>query len=472
MARVTSTDGGLAQGLARQWAQRIEQGLLLPGGRLPSVRDGARQLGVSAFTIVAAYDRLQALGLIEARHKRGFFVRERPAPLPRQGAARSGQSVLPYDSLTLMRSLMTSDETPSSAHGTLPVSWLDASLIRQALREASGPGHDALLLRYGQPQGDPVLREALAQRMADVGVHASTEQVLTTVGATHALDLIAHTLAQPGDAVLVDDPGWPIEYARLTQAGLRLLPVPRGPNGPDLGVLSRLAQQHRPRLYVTVSVLHNPTGHSLSLAQAHEVLRATENTGAPRCWVVEDDTYAAFAPAHLPRLSALDGLRRTLYVTGYAKVLGAGLRVGCVAGPLEAIERLTERKMVQQLASSPITERALALLLHRGGLRRHAERLNQRLESARTRCRRWADQVGCSFSGVPAGLFGWLETGVDSERLAQALANQGVRAAPECLFHPDRRSGTHLRVNFVGAQSLTFWRALGHQREVLLKGEP
>lgn len=467
MVSVTHTDGGLAQRLAQDWARRIEHGLLLPGARLPSVREGAKLQGVSPSTLVAAYDRLQAQGLVEARHKRGFFVREQRGPVARPATAPVTTVTAPYDSLTLMRSLMNSEATPSPAHGTLPMEWLDAALIRRALREATGPGHDALLLRYGDPQGDVELREALAHRLADVGVHASPAQVLTTVGATHALDLIAHTLAEPGDAVLVDDPGWPIEYARLAQAGLRLLPVPRTAQGPDLAVLARLAQQHRPRLYVTVSVLHNPTGQSLSLAQAHEVLRATEAAGPGRCWVVEDDTYAGFAPPHLPRLSALDGLRRTLYVTGYAKVLGAGLRVGCVAGPSEAIERLCARKMVQQLASSPITERALALLLQRGGLRRHTERLNERLEGARTRCRRLAEQAGCAFSGPPAGLFGWLDTGVDSERLAQALALDGFRTAPECLFHPDRRGGTHMRVNFVGAQAPGFWRALSARRQEL-----
>ena len=324
---------GRAEGLAQTLTLRIDQRLLLPGARLPSVREAARLHGLSPSTVVAAYDRLQAQGLVEARAQRGFFVRETRqagATAPRSPArtpAATGPA--PFDSLTLIRSLLRSEQQDSPAHGTLPLSWLDAAPLRQALRAVLAPGQDALLLRYADPAGDPELRSVLAARLADIGVQAGPDQLLTTVGATQALDLIAHSLAQPGDAVLVDEPGWPIEYARLTQAGLRLLPVARGAQGPDLAQMAELIRQHRPRLYVTVSVLHNPTGHCLSLAQAHEVLRLCEGGDT---LIVEDDTYAAFAPAHSPRLAALDGLRRTLYVSGFAKILGAGLRVGYVAG--------------------------------------------------------------------------------------------------------------------------------------------
>ncbi len=465
----TSTDTGLAARIAADWAQRIEQRLLLPGARLPSVREGARQLGVSPFTVVAAYDRLQAQGLVEARLKRGYFVREPRAPGSRRAVAAPAAAApaAPFDSLTLMRSLMDSQQGVGPAHGTLPPAYFDADLVRRAVREALAEDPDAVLLRYGLPEGDPLLRELLGQRLADLGIQAGASQIVSTVGATHALDLIAQTLAQPGDCVLVDDPGWPVEFARLVNAGLRLLPVPRGRNGqsgPDLEVLAQLVKTHRPRLYVTVSVLHNPTGHSLSLAQAHELLRLTEPAGT---LLVEDDTYAAFAPSHLPRLSALDQLQRTLYVSGFSKLLGAGLRVGFVAGPQALIDRLAARKLVQQLCSPPLTERAVAHLLQRGGLRRHAERVNDRLETARARCQKLAEQAGCRFSAPPAGLFGWLDTGVDSDALARRLAALGQRLAPERLFSPTRRSGPHLRINFAAAQDPRFWKLLAEQRDAL-----
>jgi len=163
-------------------------------------------------------------------------------------------------------------------------------------------------------------------------------------------------------------------------------------------------------------------------------------------------------------LAALDGLKRTLYVSGFSKMLGAGLRVGYVAGPEVLIERLAARKLVQQLCSPPITERAVAQLLQRGGLRRHAERVNEKLQTARTRCQKLAEAAGCRFAAPPAGLFGWVDTGVDTERLAQQLSAQGYRIAPERLFSPTRRSGPHMRVNFAASGDARFWRALEHTR--------
>ena len=143
---------------------------------------------------------------------------------------------------------------------------------------------------------------------------AAPQQIVTTIGATQALDVVTRTLLRAGDAVLVDEPGWAVEYARLAALGMRVLPVPRGEDGPDL---ARDAAADRgataPRLYVTVSVLHNPTGASLSLHRAHQLLRLAE---AHDLHIVEDDTYAHLAPAHLPRLAALDGLQRTLLHLG------------------------------------------------------------------------------------------------------------------------------------------------------------
>ena len=116
----------------------------------------------------------------------------------------------------------------------------------------------------------------LARRLSGLNVPGRPARIMSTVGATHALDIVSRTLLQPGDAVLVDEPGWAVEFARLTRAGMRLLPVPRGADGPDLAVMEALLKAHRPRLYVTVSVLHNPTGASLSLQSAHKVLQLAQ----------------------------------------------------------------------------------------------------------------------------------------------------------------------------------------------------
>jgi len=455
----------LAQQLALRFAERIQQRLLLPGARLPSVRECARHHGVSPYTVVAAYDQLLASGMLEARKQRGFFVRDlrdarphakQPAPSPAGNA--------PIDASALIRGMFQADARHAPGLGTLPGDWLDLPMLQSAMRRVVSQSEepDQLALQYGEPGGDPRLRAALARRLEDIGVHAAPEQIVSTVGATHALDLITRSLLSPGDAVLVDDPGWAIEYARLSQAGMRLLPVPRGQQGPDMDVMARLIEEHRPRMYVTVSVLHNPTGHSLSLASAHQILKLAE---AADLMIVEDDTYAFLAPNHAPRLSALDGLKRTLYVSGFSKILTPAWRVGYVAASADKVHQLTELKLLSTLTTSPMMDRAVAICLEQGQLRRHAERVITRLDAARQRVVRLAEEAGCEFVTPPQGLFGWLEVGMDTERLAQRMLDAGWLIAPGLLFSPTRRAGTLMRINFATSQDARFWRLLQQLRE-------
>ena len=482
----------LAEQLAGHYAARIRQRLLLPGARLPSVRESARRHRVSPSTVVAAYDQLLAQGLAEARRQRGFFVREADtmtpratvatSPEPQESAARlaiTTETSLrrpatplrppPVDATALIRGMFAADgQHPAPGLGTLPAEWLDAAMLQTALRRVMSPARSASdmhlpssYLSYGEPAGDTRLRHALAQRLADFGVPATPGQIVTANGATHALDIVSRALLSPGDAVLVDEPGWSVEFARLTQLGMRLLPVPRGIDGPDLAAMAALAKAHQPRVYVTCSVLHNPTGVSLSLASAHQVLRLAEQHDFR---IVEDDTYAHLAPAHAPRLAALDGLRRTIYVSGFAKILAPGWRVGFLAAPPDLVERLVDVKLLGTLTTPALLEQAVAVCLEQGWLRRHADRVIARLGAARTRSVRLALAAGCRFATPPAGLFGWVDTGVDTERLATDMLDDGWLLAPGTVFHPGRRPSTLMRINFATTQDARFWRGFEKAR--------
>jgi DNA-binding transcriptional MocR family regulator len=452
----------LAEQLAAHFAERIRQRALPPGARLPSVRECARRHALSPSTVVAGYDRLLAAGLVESRRQRGFFVREAAAD---SRAARSDAAndetrpPLPVSATTLIRGMFQPPGArPMPGLGTLPVDWLDAPMLAGALHKVSrGEAFSDCSLRYGEPAGDARLRQALSVKLAEFGVSAAPEQIVTTVGATQALDIVTRSLLRAGDAVLVDEPGWAVEYARLAALGMHVLPVPRGDEGPDLDVMQRLIDAHRPRLYVTVSVLHNPTGASLSLHRAHQLLRLAE---AHELHVVEDDTYAHLAPPHLPRLAALDGLQRTFYISGFSKILAPNWRVGYLAAPRAWVDRLVDTKLLTTLTTPALTERALAHCLEQGLLRRHVERVTQRLDAARARTVRAAESHGFRFAAPPRGLFGWVDAGCDTEALARAMLDRGWLIAPGALFHAVPRPTTLMRVNFATTQDAGFWREL------------
>jgi DNA-binding transcriptional MocR family regulator len=275
------------------------------------------------------------------------------------------------------------------------------------------------------------------------------------VGATHALDVVSRTLLRAGDCVMVEEPGWAVEFARLDALGMRILPVPRTERGPDLEVMAKLCELHAPKLFVSVSVLHNPTGYCLTPGAAHRVVQLANQHGFH---IVEDDTYSHLAPDSATRLCALDGLQRTIYVSGFAKILAPNWRVGFMAAPPDIYERLLDTKLLSTLTTPALLEKALAWCIDQGQLRRHAERIRTRLDLARARSVKLALHAGCRFVAEPAGLFGWVDTGVDTDALAQRMLDQGYLLAPGGLFHARREPSTLMRINFATTQEATFWR--------------
>ena len=415
----------LTEQLASRFAERIRSRLLAPGARLPSLRLCARQQGVSVSTVVAAYDQLQAQGLVVAQKNSGFFVRDaafnasnrplaqvKPAQTAIENIAtrESGAAVTsaagalpddveahprelrgwiqpraaPVDATALIRGMFQQvSAQPQPGMGVFPPDWLETAFMATAVRKVtSAKALGDYSLQYGEPKGDSGLRRALSQKLGAINVQAGPEQIITTVGATHALDIVSRTLLRAGDCVMVEEPGWAVEFARLAAMGMRILPVPRRADGPDLDVMAQYCQLHQPKLFVSVSVFHNPTGYCITPGSAHRVLKLAQQHNFH---IVEDDTYSHLAPEHATRLCAMDGLQRTIYVSGFAKILAPGWRVGCLAAPPDRVERLLDTTLLATLTTPALLEKALAWCIDQGQLRRHAERIRTRLAQARGR---------------------------------------------------------------------------------------
>jgi DNA-binding transcriptional MocR family regulator len=455
--------------LCARFTERIRNHLLAPGVRLPSVRLCAEQQGVSVSTVVAAYDQLQAQGLVVAHRNRGFFVRDSPSNMPPAAVDKAQQAIKniansPVDAAALIRAMFHPvSSKPQPGMGVFPPDWLETRFMPAAIRKVTGAGAlRELSLQYGEPLGDGGLRRALSQRLGALNVHAGLEQIITTVGATHALDIISRTLLRPGDCVMVEEPGWAVEFARLNALGMRILPVPRSAAGPDLELMAQYCQLHSPKLFVSVSVFHNPTGYCLTPGSAHRVLQLASQHDFH---IAEDDTYSHLAPDHATRLCALDGLQRTIYVSGFSKILAPGWRVGFLAAPPDLVERLLNTKLLATLSTPALFEKALAWCIDQGQIRRHAERIRNRLDQARGRSVKLALAHGCTFAAEPAGLFGWVDTGVDTDALAQRMLDEDYLIAPGALFHAVRKPSTLMRINFATTQDAAFWKVFARMRE-------
>ena len=326
----TERNGTLVESVMAEIRQRIAARVLTPGARLPSIRAFAGTMNVSKSTVVEAYERLAAEGAIRSRPGSGFYAAGPLAPLSlAEIAPRLDRAV---DPLWISRqSLEAGEEVLKPGCGWLPASWMPEAAMRRALR-AAARADDAMLADYATPLGLPALRQLLARRMAEHGIEASPEQIMLTESGTQAIDLLCRFLLEPGDAVLVDDPCYFNFHALLRAHRAKVVGVPYTPTGPDIEQFARALAEHRPRLYITNSALHNPTGAVLSPLTAHRLLKLADQHGLT---IVEDDIFADFEHSPAPRLAAFDGLERVVHIGSFSKTLSASQRrmAGSTASP-------------------------------------------------------------------------------------------------------------------------------------------
>jgi DNA-binding transcriptional MocR family regulator len=466
MPALLSRDSGepLADQIFRAVSARIDDKQLRVGSRMPSIRRFASDHGVSPFTVVASYDRLVAQGYLESRRGAGFFVRER-APLNTalrragQGAAAVEERAL--DVVWLIRHMFRQmPGQPSSAAGVLPTAWLDGTGVANALRAVSRQ-NSSVLLNYATPQGYAPLREQLQRKLAELEIAAAPDQFVTTLGVTQGLDLVAREFCRPGDTVFVDDPAWFLMFGSFAAMGLKVVGIRRQADGPDLAQLEALAALHQPRLYIIVSVLHNPSSTSLSAAKAFQILRIAERHDIT---LVEDDIYCDLHPGGAQpatRLAALDQLQRVIYLGGFSKSLAANLRVGFIAASNETVQRLADRKMLATLSTSDLGERVVYKILSEGVYRKHLDRIRARLDAVRPQVLRRAESLGMTLEPAPtAGMFAWADCGRDTNVLAARAMDEGLLLAPGSLFSPDQLPSTKLRLNVAALEDDEAWRGL------------
>jgi DNA-binding transcriptional MocR family regulator len=433
----------IVAGIKRQ----IDDRHLRPGAKLPSIRNFAESYNISRFTVVAAYDRLVAMGYLQSRRGAGFYAAAGPLSMPATRPAPSEDHKRNEQLVWLIRNLLEADENTVLAGGPwLPNSWLDEAGLRQSLNVLARK-NGAHLLEYGHPFGYLPLREHFALMLNGLGIAANSNQILLTQGTSQALELLIRYLLKPGDAALVDDPGYYNMFGNLRLNGIQMLAVPRNPDGPDVAVLERLATAHRPKVYFTQSVIQNPTGTDMSPHVAFKVLQAAERHNFT---VVEDDIFCDLQVKPTPRLATLDQLSRVIYVRSFSKTLSGSLRVGFVACAQDVANELADLKMLTSITTSQFTERLIYLMLVDGHYRKYLSRLHERLGEARGTVVRAFEHIGLELFVEPAdGMFVWARFPhiEDSLALAETSRRDGIMLAPGSVFRPHLERSPWMRFN-------------------------
>ena len=401
---------------------------------------------VSPATVVEAYDRLAAEGVIRARRGSGFYVADKALPpLALTGEPRLPRAVDPF--WVSRQSLDADATTLTPGCGWLPSDWMPQDALRRAVR-ALARGDGAALTDYSATRGSTALRRVLQARLAGIGIDTSSEQILLTSSGTQAIDLICRMLLRPGDAVLVDDPCYFNFLALLRAHQARIVSVPVTPTGPDIARFEAVLAAERPRLYITNSGLHNPTGATLSLQTAHRLLNAA---AAHDMVIIEDDIYGDFEPEPSPRLAALDGLQRVILIGSFSKTLSASVRSGYIAARPDWIEPLIDLQIATGFGGpGQFAAETLAQVLTGGSYRKHIEELRSRLARTRPRVAARLQRLGITPWLVPHGGFQlWcsLPEGCTAIEVAQSALEHNVVLAPGDVFSAAQSAATMMRFN-------------------------
>lgn len=429
-------DGWRASGVTgyRALADRVRllvlDGRLPLGTRLPAERDLAAHLGVSRTTVAAAYAELRDSGHLDSRRGSGSTVR-----LP---GRRRAPALLPGvdggpDLLDLTKAALPADdgvaEAARRAAAGLPA-YLDDS------------GYDLV--------GRPVLREAVAEHYRRRGLPTTADQVVVTLGAQHAIALLARVLVTRGERALVEAPGYPHAYEALRQAGARLTPVSvTVEDGWDEPGLLQALRRGSPAVAYLQPDFHNPTGASMPPAQRTRVLEAAAAEGTV---VVADETMAGLAtepapPGGRPLPMAAHG--PAVLVGSVGKSLWGGLRVGWIRAERPLLDRVVRARSAGDLGTPLLDQLVTAELL--GDLDGVLERRRHQLRHGRDRV---VAGLRAAFPGwtVPSpagGLSTWVGLGAPvSSPLVLAARREGVLLAAGPVFGTDGAFERHLRVPY------------------------
>lgn len=451
--------------LASRIAHAIDEGLLIPGKRLPAIRAAALEYGVSKNTVVEAYDRLVARGRLEARRGSGFYVRANAAMAGLMEAVAAPNIVEAIDLVSLLREQLQQVQHVRVGDGRPPAGWMEESELGRHLRPSVGRHARQISHGYGDPIGYAPLRNNIALMLSERSIKANPDQILITFGANHAMDLIIRHLLRPGDRVLVDSPGYYPLFGKLRLAGIEVIGVRRNPDGPDLDDLERQIAQSAPKIFFTQSLAHNPTGSSISLPVAHNLLQIAARGGL---YVVEDDPFGDVLPAIQPRLAALDQLDRVISVGTFSKTLSASLRIGYIAASAALTNALCNMKMLTVVNSSGYLEHMVSDLIESGQYRHHLRRLRERIGRASVRAQTALDRLGLMLFAAPSGgYYLWVElpSGTDDLALAARASHHSIFIAPGSVFYPERESmRPGMRINIAYADDPAFLQFMKAER--------
>jgi DNA-binding transcriptional MocR family regulator len=416
-----AVDDRSARGIAAAVSRLVTAGTLPAGSRLPTVRDVARELGISPTTVSEAWRSLARAGAIQTRGRSGTFVAGPSLPRQRLRYAQLGTRVS-----ELQAGLLRDYSTGVPDYDLLPS-------LTEALKRI---GDARLTTSYLDGAVLPRLEAVLRERWP-----YPPEQLTVVDGAMDALDRVTGVVVRFGDHVLVEDPAFPPMLDLLETVGATVVGVPIDEHGIRPDALGPALSTYEPSALYLQPRAHNPTGASMTQARADKLARILSRH--PGVTVIEDDHaggIAAAAPVSLGRRLP----ERTVHVVSFSKSHGPDLRLAAIGGPASVITAVTDRRLLGPGWSSRLLQAVLVDLLTDPATVRQVAAARDEYARRRTRLLESLDARGVTATGAD-GINVWVS--VANQQVAMlTLAAHGIAVAPGAPFEVRHLGTDHVRV--------------------------
>ncbi len=440
--------------LALRISELIEHGTLRAGERVPSVRKCSQQQNVSVATVMQAYRLLEDRGVIEARPQSGYYVRARRwSPPPEPEKSRPALRPVNVQVSDLILQVVKAGRDPKLVRlgATLPspelfpikaLSRTMASVARRMPLAAHA---------YEVPPGNRALRVQVARRAMEAGCTLAPDDIITTVGATEAINLCLRAVARPGDVIAIESPTFFNILQIIESLGMRVCEIPTYPrHGICLNELEERLNCCRIKACVFMLNYSNPLGSCMPDEKKKKLVEILASRQIP---LIEDDIYGnlTFGATRPKAAKAFDKEGWVMLCDSFTKTLSPGSRVGWVA-PGRFKARVEFLKFVNTSATASLPQMAIAEFLQNGGYDHHLRKIRrqyaaqmQQMSEAITR----HFPAGTKLTRPSGGMCLWVELPPHVKALAlyhQAMAS-GISIAPGPIFSAKQKYERFIRIN-------------------------
>jgi DNA-binding transcriptional MocR family regulator len=447
-------EASLYKQLALRISELVEHGTLRAGERVPSVRKCSEQQNVSIATVMQAYRLLENRGVIEARPQSGYYVRAQRWVSPAEPAmSKPAPGAVKVRVSDLVLQIVKAGRDPKLIRlgATLPSSELFPMKELGRTMAAVGRRSPLAAHSYDAPPGNHALRVQVARRAMEAGCTLSPDDIITTVGATEALNLCLRAVAKPGDVIAIESPTFFGILQIIQSLGMRVCEVPTYPReGICLDELEDRLKRCRVKACVFTLNFSNPLGSCMPDEKKQRLVQLLSKREIP---LIEDDIYGnlTFGATRPKVAKAFDEDGWVMLCDSFTKTLSPGYRVGWVA-PGRFRDRVEFLKFVNTSATPSQPQMAIAEFLHNGGYDHHLRKI-RRFYAAQVQ--RMTEAVsryfpeGTKLTRPTGGMCLWIElpAHVNTLEVYQLAMAAKISIAPGPLFSAKQKFKNFVRLN-------------------------